>query len=329
LLLSGSNATLSDILIQLSSLMALAIPVAAIGFFLNEWTDIESDKLAGKANQLSSFPPLLRVLLFIGLLFLLFLPFFFYHYISWVKMLFACQLLLFTLYSVPPFRLKRYPLPAVILDALYSGMLFYLIAIFMSVGSFDWSVVLPVALFGCLKGVRNILYHLQLDAAYDQRAGQRTAAHIFQPEVLQRMQEALWVFEMALLLKICLSAKSPTMIVLIIGFLMIGVKRQFYNKKVNKIKWLGELNTLYELWFPLAAILGVTVHFGRIESIMAIVFMLVIFPHSRKLFKEIYIFLYNIYYLFYNIYYFISDLYFIHTKPHFDIGRFLRKIKGK
>lgn len=39
---------------------------------------------------------------------------------------------------------------------------------------------------------------------------------------------------------------------------------------------------------------------------------------SRRNFRQ------KLYYLGYNIYYFISDLYFVHTKPYFDIGKYVR-----
>lgn len=322
--LSLSPAILGDIITGTSSLLALAIPVAAFGFFLNEWTDITEDTAAGKPNYAAPLQPFARILLFLAISIVLLVILWGYPFPPVVRLLVMVQVLAFALYSCHPFRLKNSPVAAVLLDAIYSGTLFYIIALQLSIGSFLWKYVLLISSFGLFKGLRNIIFHLVADKKFDTKAGKETMAHIISERQATKTQEALWLIESSFLIVLSYYTTTTTFIIVLLGFIIILIKRHFYSDDFqennhNKLQWLGELNTLYELWLPLAAITGVMWQKGIVHLVISWALLLFVFPYTRKVFHELYIALYN-------AYYFVSDLYFVYTKPYFDIGKFIRRI---
>ncbi len=322
--LSLSPAPLNDIITGVLSLLALAIPVAAFGFFLNEWTDIAEDTAAGKPNNAVLLQPFFRTLLLVIISIVLSVVLWGYSYPNIVRWLVLAQILAFILYSCHPFRLKNSPVAAVLLDAIYSGTLFYIIALQLSIGSFIWKYAMLITAFGLFKGLRNIIFHLVTDKKFDTMAGKETMAHIISEQQANKTQEALWLIESTFLIVLSYYTTSTTFIIVLLGFIIILIKRHFYaddfhGNSHNKLQWLGELNTLYELWLPLAAITGVMWQKGIIHLIISWALLLFVFPYTRKVFHELYIALYN-------AYYFVSDLYFVYTKPYFDIGKIFRRI---
>jgi hypothetical protein len=313
-----------DLLTGLLALAALAVPMAAFGFFLNDWTDISEDAAGGKSNFAAPLHPIVRMLLMAIITGVLAGVMILYPFSSLIRILLVFQAVALILYSSPPFRLKNKPVAAVLLDATYSGTIFFLIALLLSIGSAEWHIMLVAYLFGMVKGLRNIIYHLQQDKSFDTTVGKKTMAHVTSEGGVQKTQEVLWLIESGLLIYLGYFTNVYTYSILILGFILILIKRHFYLGKSftaqeNKNQWLGELNTLYEIWFLLAAVTGVMVGRGIFALVISYAMLFFVFPYTRKVFQELYIALYN-------LYYFVSDLYFIYTKPYFDIGKFFRRI---
>lgn len=317
--LSHSKAGFVMILQGLIELTALAIPVAAFGFFLNEWTDIEEDLAAGKRNYVVEISLWLRILIFLSITISLVAAIILATYPLTVLVLVVTQLGALVAYSVPPWRLKRYPIAAVLLDATYSGPLFFMIALVLSMGIAEWKFLMMAVLFGFIKGLRNIIFHLEQDKNFDLQAGKRTFAQMITTENAQKTQEVLWMLEAIILLYFGYFTTSLTFTLLLLGFVIILIKRNFYKSVEGRQQWLGELNTLYEIWFLVASACGVFYPMGWQAFTISLLALFFFFPFSRKIFHELYI-------AAYNGYYFISDLYFVYTKPHFDIGKFFRKL---
>jgi hypothetical protein len=322
--IAGFDGSWKDLLTGFLALTAIAVPMAAFGFFLNDWTDISEDAAAGKSNFAAPLHPILRVLLMAAITVVLVGVAIFYPFSSLIRILLVFQAIALILYSSPPFRLKNNPVAAVLLDATYSGTIFFIIALLLSIGSVEWHIFLVVYLFGMVKGLRNIIYHLQRDKSFDATVGKRTMAHVSSERGVQKMQEVLWLIESGLLIYFGYYTNVYTYSILILGFILILIKRKFYLGKSDKAQedknqWLGELNTLYEIWFLLAAVTGVMVDRGIFAIGISYALLFFVFPYTRKVFQEIYIGIYN-------LYYFVSDLYFIHTKPYFDIGKIFRRI---
>lgn len=329
LLVSGSEAEIIDIFTLSGSLTILAIPVAAFGFFLNDWTDIRQDVKAGKKNIAVSLPAWARITIMTAILTPLFMLLWYYPYHLFIKILTITELLLLFLYSCPPFRLKRNIPLTILLDALYSGAIPFLIAITLSVGSFDFAIVLLTFIFGLTKGIRNILFHLQEDKVADWEAGRYTIAHKVNIRTLLRSQELFWLIESVLLLEICRMASSLVFGVMAGVFLLMLVKRRYYMNKSedtesNRKLWLSELNAAYELWLPVAVISVLMLPRDLFVAGLALAMYFLLFPKSRNILHELKLLVQNIYFLFYNIYYFFSDLYFLQIKPVLGINKTFR-----
>lgn len=94
--------------------------IAALGYFINDWADINSDKKAGKHNKLGEYSLLVKILILLFLLVISFGPWFYLPLDKYSLILIAVEILLFVLYSLPPFRLKVRGFLGVICDALYA-----------------------------------------------------------------------------------------------------------------------------------------------------------------------------------------------------------------
>lgn len=332
LLISGSTAGIYDLTTHFISLLALAIPVAALGFFLNDWTDIEEDLKAGKSNAVVSLPQPIRIFILLLLLSCLPLLFYIHTYASEVKILTLLQVLFLFIYSCKPFRWKRYKESAVVLDALYSSTIPLGIAVILSVGSPDSRVLFLALLFGFSKGLRNILSHLISDKKTDFLAGHFTLAHRLKTETLLAAQHWLWLLESLVLLRICKMASPILFWMMFILLFFVFMKRRYFvslpsSKHENITRWLSQLNTTYEVWLLLGA--GVLVFASRSPqvAIAFFVFALLLFPRSRIIFSELRIMGIQLYYLVYNLFYFISDWYFLRIKPTYDLGNVLRRLR--
>lgn len=323
-----------EVIIAALQLLFLSVTTASFGFYLNELTDIQEDFKAGKNNIVATFSSLKKYLLLFIILILIFISSIPFWENKWIIYLFCAQMILLMLYSCPPIRLKHRPFAAVILDSLYSGTIFYFIALLWAEVQMEWYIILLTFVFGIAKGLRNIIFHLDKDVEMDKKAGQTTIAHISQSQKIFRAQIGLFIIESISLIILLLPISLITTIAISIGLILLFTKRNFYTFYTNNCleqrkKWLSEINTIYEVWFFLGAILPIMVFSGWKAILFSTLIILSLFPSVVRLFHELYLIMVNTYYLGYKLFYFISDLYFIHTKPHFDIGKHWRRVIGK
>lgn len=343
-----SSADILAICAGLGKLLFISIPVAAFGYYLNEWTDIEDDRAGGKRNFAGPLSVKNRWLLFSSIMTGILAGLIFLPLSLEIRLLIVLQVTLLSLYSCQPFRLKRVPWAAVMLDALYSGTIFFVLAFLLS-GSASFQTILLIIMTGLLKGVRSIIHHLMLDADKDAASGQRTVAHLISKRRLFIGQEVIWFGEVVLILWLSHIVSIPVFWIMFGAVILLLVKRRYYThfggeKGNDKTVWLKELNVLYEVWIPIAGLVIVLFPFGWWVPVLGVGVMMFLFPGTLRIFPELYLAVLNayyfvryvlvfiwhrIYYFFYNIYYAINDLYFIHTKPHFDIGKFWRRLRGK
>ena len=163
---------------SLVSLICAIVVCAAYVSFLNDVTDRVVDRRAGKTNRLADKPPwvlalLLAVPLCIGTVFS----------VAWrdnplLVAAYLCAWLAFSLYSVPPFRLKGRGILGVLADAagahLFPALVAALLSLWAAGTAIDpvWIGAVAAWAFGC--GLRGILWHQLHDISYDRRAGVRT-----------------------------------------------------------------------------------------------------------------------------------------------------------
>lgn len=152
---------------------------AAFGYWVNDWMDIEPDRLAGKPNAAAKWSSRQRVAITLVLLAIGWLP--------WVWLPFNFRILglllaLYTalvIYAVTPFRFKDRAILGIFCDLLYG----HLLPVFIAVAAFsalfggatlNSRLLWLIALILALKGMRNILEHQIKDRKNDALAGMNT-----------------------------------------------------------------------------------------------------------------------------------------------------------
>jgi|GEM_PF-960367 4-hydroxybenzoate polyprenyltransferase len=156
-----------------------SIGFAALGYFINEYFDKEDDSLAGKPNKLLLLKHSLQYWLLLIILAFAFTPWIFLPKDNFTYALMLSQLVLFLLYSAPPFRLKKNWLIATIIDALYayvfpfilSSYTYYLFSPEIPHVSASYLVWITYVIILFFVGVRNITIHNINDIFNDKKIG--------------------------------------------------------------------------------------------------------------------------------------------------------------
>ncbi|MFD2784721.1 UbiA family prenyltransferase [Hymenobacter rubripertinctus] len=248
-------------------LLLLALTVAATYVsLLNDWTDRVVDKEAGKENRLaqtaaSRFALLLGSCLAVGAGFL-------YHF--WqlnpaAAFLYLGTWVVYSLYSLPPVRLKGRGVAGVLADAAGAHFFPQLLGV-MVVGAtmqqplpLLWIVGVGVWALAC--GLRNIIWHQLSDGANDHQAGIRTFVTVYGAASVRRMTEwgifPLEIAALCLLLYIEGLLLPVAALLLYAGLVLI---RGLRWKMTLVIAQPGPnphvlLNEFYEFFYPLALLL--------------------------------------------------------------------------
>jgi 4-hydroxybenzoate polyprenyltransferase len=232
---------------------------AGFGYFLNNWTDIHVDKKAGRPNSAAKLSTIQRLLLLTLLLALSVIPWIIIQSDIIVYLLIVSQIVLLTIYSVPPFRFKKNIWLCLIIDSLYSNVIFS-IAVFLFFLDFEFSpVLLILTLFLFIRGLRNILVHQIHDRKTDRKSGIRTFVNVYGPArtsglinyIILPVESVLLI-----LLTIFLSGYLPCFYITVILFLLFTISKyrlweklslpaSHYMTMFHKI-----YNDLYEEWIP-------------------------------------------------------------------------------
>ncbi len=265
LCLNTRQTDIPAILKNTAFFVMLTFFTAAFGSYLNEWTDIEDDRLSHKSNALQELGNFKRCLLFLFLCAGIAAACINIPWKTLTLTLYAVQISLFILYSVPPFRLKRKKYAAVVLDALYSGTLFYCIAYLSASDTLPFTMyrVLGIFTWSFMRGVRNILLHLIKDRVHDVLLPFGTIASAGNSLHLKKkiFSILLPVEFMLYLIMLYLLPYNWIFITLFIFFLLYLFKRKEYilpfvvRRPVPiERELLTDVNLFYEMIFPVAAV---------------------------------------------------------------------------
>ena len=161
-------------------LLMLSLTIGAIYVsILNDWTDRADDQVAGKTNRLATksklfFGTTLGLFLVAGLC----LAAYFWQLNPLSSLLYLGSCAVYSLYSLPPVRLKTRGLAGVLADALGAHLFPNLFAVSLigywsgqSIPLFWW---IAVGSWSLACGIRNILKHQLGDAGADKQAGVQT-----------------------------------------------------------------------------------------------------------------------------------------------------------
>ena len=161
-------------------LLLALVPGAAFVSLLNDLTDVEEDRAAGKANRMAGRPLAFRIAAIVvpvaaGILFL----------ILWrddplLTAAYLAAWIAFALYSLPPVRLKARGFPGVLADAagahLFPTLVAMLLAFRAAGAPIDPVWIAAGAAWAFGYGLRGILWHQLSDRDNDRAAGVRTFA---------------------------------------------------------------------------------------------------------------------------------------------------------
>jgi 4-hydroxybenzoate polyprenyltransferase len=171
------------ILVLLSAITLGAIYVS----FLNDATDVAEDARAGKKNRMAAYSTFQKtILVLLPLVAGLCIVGVFLNFFSYAGLFYCAAYIAFTLYSLPPFRLKERGVAGIVADALGSQVF---PTLFIAVCMFQYTnqkiQLLPFAALGvwllCF-GLRGILWHQLADKENDKASGL--------PTVVQNLNEA-------------------------------------------------------------------------------------------------------------------------------------------
>jgi hypothetical protein len=170
------DLVLSELALVLVFLLVSLVLAGAYANLLNDLCDLREDRLCGKPNRLAGRSPGFRALALVLVILLGLVS-------GWAFCPDATSLawylaiwLVFTLYSLPPIRLKARGFLGVLADAGGAHLLpqlfgIYLIAAWGPDAGPAPGWVVAVAVWSLARGVRGILWHQVSDCASDRRAG--------------------------------------------------------------------------------------------------------------------------------------------------------------
>lgn len=270
-------------------LIFISIITALIGYYSNNYYDIKDDLKAGKKNQLNTLPDTIKWLL-IPVQLLVLSSFIYFGiektHLKFVSIAIGINILLFFLYSIPPIRLKKNKYLSSLLDASYSGTLFYLIAFYITNldGSFQYTTGFLILFWGITKGLRNYITHLCDDHENDLKLDFKTLSTAFGKEKMQLIANVLYPLETIFLIVILLNIASISVLSILfcIIFLILWLLK---FKKDSKIK-ITFLNDLYEVWIPAFIVTKVVIINPHLYPILIIHFILFSF-HIPKIYFSI------------------------------------------
>lgn len=240
-------------------------PAAAYANLLNDWTDIAQDARAGKTNRMAGKPlwfcaAALAVPLALG------------SACAWAMRdaslslaLYASVWLVFTLYSVRPFRLKCRRLAGVAADALGAHLLLTLYALaYVAYATGVAAARTPLGISLCalslISGLRGILAHQILDRDADRRGAVATFVAGQDPWVVRRaIERRLWPAELAAGLALLLVLADAMVAAFVAAGLMLDhIRARQLNLRVGIVPRTGTdmqaLLDIYDLWLPVGVL---------------------------------------------------------------------------
>jgi len=212
--------------------------IAALGYFINDWADIKSDQKAGKSNKLGEYGLGARWAILLLLLIISFSPWVFLPFDKISGGLIGIEILLFMVYSLPPFRLKERGFWGVICDALYAyavpailaSYTFYLLgeATYFMFYTFLF-LLIPWLL--CI-GIRGILLHQLQDYSNDILSDTKTFTILVGADRVRRIVRVFLPIEMAMML-LLFTVTFPSFYLLLPGYIVFFILTYLMLKKQN------------------------------------------------------------------------------------------------
>jgi 1,4-dihydroxy-2-naphthoate octaprenyltransferase len=244
------------------SLIAIIIGAVYVSV-INDITDIEEDLIAGKTNRLSSVKPLNRIITVVVCISAGVSCGFFIYPDRWSLFFYFMAWVVFSLYSIPPIRLKKRGIWGVLCDAM-GAHLFPTLFLVSALTQYSDSAVsatwyAAVGVWSLAYGLRGILWHQFYDRSNDLKSGTSTFASRINPQAFRLQELMIFTVEIAAFLVIFIATINIWTILSLLLYITLVLIRTlaFHHKITLIITPLGLphqilMNDFYLVFFPLA-----------------------------------------------------------------------------
>lgn len=275
---------LISLLYFLPFILIALIPGAVYVSVINDLTDLEIDEIVGKKNRLTDQS---RILIFATIALCVAIGIVVCFFLSTVSLIFYLGAwIAYSLYSLPPVRLKIRGFTGVLADALGANVFPQLFAIALLTEWFqkDWNIywLIAVGVWSLFWGIRGIIWHQLSDLANDERSGISTFARRHSDSFIQRF--VVWVIfpvEIGAFFAMLLLIGSFLPILFILIYLLMEYARHtlldinlIVVKPAVRYKVLAE--EYYSFFYPISLIVLSSITYPN--SLVILVFQLVLFP---------------------------------------------------
>lgn len=217
------------------------VGLAALGYLINDLSDQKTDTLADKSNFFNQSGTEKKFAAFFLAFLFAFAPWFFLPFNEIVGGFLAAEMLLFSIYSFKPIRLKDKPAFGIATDALYAHVVPALFAGYTfwlcSEVEFPIWFFISLGVWQFLAGIRNIIQHHILDRKGDRASGSYNIFNTNGKATIQLVSKQILPFETLFFIVFIssLGTVSVAYILLFIAFL-IGSSFTWRNALVWKVR---------------------------------------------------------------------------------------------
>lgn len=285
---------------QLIFLLLAIITGAVYVSVINDLTDIREDALAGKTNRMANLSPLWRGII-VGICLTAGIIFGYFIWPDRLSLLFYTMAwIVFSLYSLPPVRLKKRGIWGVLCDAMgahlfpalliASNLTFYMhietnLAWYLSIGA--WSLC---------YGLRGILWHQFYDRENDISSGTTTFASGIKPENFRISERFIFILEIAAFTLLLSYLINIWIIVSVcIYIIVVYIRKRSFNYKICLIispsssPYQLIMNDYYLVFFPLSLLFTAALNYKYGWVILC--FHILLFPKRTMLVvKDLFLF---------------------------------------
>jgi len=284
----------------LVALLALAACAAYVSV-VNDLTDFKDDQASGKANRLVGKSRAFVTITLACCLLLGFAVSVYWRPEPLVLSLYLGSWIVFTLYSLPPFRLKTRGVLGLLADAsgahLFPTLLMVLIMNRQLAAPVDLIWLASVAAWSLSFGARGILWHQLSDLRNDEKIGLGTFARRHETVLLHRLGNFI-IFPVELMtFFLMLWYAGSRLAIAVLGYYAVlsALRRRLWGVNlvvvVPRPRYQIVMHEYYEVFFPLAFLISSSLRFP-LDALMIVPHVL-LFPrralHSikdTKIFKE-------------------------------------------
>lgn len=294
ILFEGGN--LLSLFPSLLFLVLIFIFVAVYVSLLNNYTDLREDTLSGKKNRLRNKSPKLRFLLVTGSLAISISLLFFLRNDLLSILFVVLGIISFSLYSLPPFRLKNREVLGVLADACGSHLfpsLFFTSAVYHFMDkniNIPWLILIGIWSFA--YGLRGILWHQFQDIDFDLSINLKTFATSKYSSLIKPISICILAIEIVSLgILLWLLHDIYPLIALIFYSLLLYIYKQLKKTIViinstREDDWYIFMTDYYQVLFPISLIISASI--ADHVTVILFLFHFLFFPlRNKKIVKSL------------------------------------------